>query len=126
MIPNNELRINNEVFYDDKTFCTVVGINWGSTVELAGCEGFISITDIEPIPLTPELLEQCGFEPIDDDGLWQHKEEQLFQLGDNYLQQDGFSFIWDAAFTGVVIEHFHHLQNVFHALTGQELEIQNL
>lgn len=113
----NELRIGNLV--NDNT---PLGVKLIAQIDrpsdLDVCHRF------DPIPLTPEILEKCGFIESNDDGLYQHKDCELFQLQYNYLGGTGYSHVWDAAFTGIVIEHLHHLQNKFYFDTGTELEIK--
>lgn len=137
MIEQKELRIGNEVYFIDETFCTVIGINWGSTVELAGCEGFISITDLEPIPLTPEILEKCGFSKSN----YPNKTIVAYRLD---IGDDGFKIIVsfvNGKLNNVILEgngsydeagekelteickYLHQLQNLIHSLTGTELTI---
>lgn len=81
--------------------------------------------EIEPISLTEEWLLKFGFVEIDDDGLWGHPSEELFQLQSKYLEGEGkFNHIWDASYTEAPIEFVHHLQNLYFALTGEELTIK--
>jgi hypothetical protein len=106
MIPQNELRVNNWVYDTD-----IPGNSQLKTgFDIAFHERF------EPIPLTPELLEKAGFK----------KGEYTFakmdftlnynsDLGDyRYRRQDGGA-------TSII--HLHQLQNLYFALTGEELEI---
>jgi hypothetical protein len=76
---------------------------------------------IQPIPLTEEWLLKCGFVPLDDDGRWGSKEEELFEVQDMYLSENGYAHVWDTAFTDAPVKHVHQLQNLYFALTGKEL-----
>ncbi len=78
----------------------------------------------EPIHLTPEILDRCGFEYREVKG------EKRFVLGDIEIEQQGDNMfavvIWDssAPFLTHYIGHhqyLHQLQNLYHALTGEEL-----
>ena len=68
----------------------------------------------EPIPLTPEILETCGF---------------VFESGIDYvIKETGFAVYFDDGNCELAnhdypvhIKHLHQLQNLFFALTGTEL-----
>lgn len=78
MIKANELRIGNKIKRkSNENICTV---NWGIIKDFDLHE---DVSDYEPIRLTPQILEKCGFENI----------------------------------------YLHQLQNLYFALTGNELEI---
>lgn len=125
MIKASELRICNYVFYEDnyamiesieKNF---VGIHYKSKNGL-----YISIASeypehIFPIPLSPEILEKAGFK---------------FKCNDFYTKNDIVSFSYEKGIgfyqTWVLgdnlinnILYLHQLQNLYYALTGEELEI---
>lgn len=84
----------------------------------------------EPIPLTPEILEKCGFEvrTYKTNGVEKthysdsrnicidHVLKKVFVLG---LHQGYEDEVWIKK-----IEHLHQLQNLFFALTGEELNYQ--
>lgn len=81
--------------------------------------------NIEPIPLTPEILEKCGFssvKQIDDTGLTQYRRKSIyFETFNSKIKWSGIA-VGDE---GVMIDlnHLHQLQNLFYALTGEELEV---
>ena len=71
-----------------------------------------------PIPLTPEILEKCGF------------KKSLNGYCYGMITRDGknrFSIFADGAFKlgtqdlSVNIHHLHQIQNLYFALTGEEL-----
>lgn len=69
----------------------------------------------QPIPLTEEILLNCGFIPcsiIDDE----------FSLNGMTILKDWGVFTCKK--TEVEIEYVHQLQNIFYILTNQELEIK--
>ena len=79
------------------------------------------ISKLHGIPLTPEILEKCGFRRHDNyfnhdnfDGfhiLRYHDGECVIELGDQFhILSAPFSFL-------------HQLQNLYFALTGKELTI---
>lgn len=75
----------------------------------------------KPIPLTPELLEKCGFKNVQ-----QYGEDFMYSTDewDILLSKRAYFFVWPAVFHGdIEIYNLHQLQNLIYALTGQELEI---
>ena len=84
--------------------------------------------DFTPIPLTEEWLERFGFErdeEYDEGGLVDYR----LTLMKNSLE---FVSFWNSEEitgvnqpqTGVDVEYVHQLQNLYFALTGQELTIK--
>jgi len=70
----------------------------------------------EPIPLTEEWLKRFGFENTSSFGTEYYDKGKLV-----ICQEDGLDYIEDL--TNVNIKHVHQLQNLYHALTGEELKI---
>lgn len=75
--------------------------------------------ELYPIPITPELLEKCGFEKqivLGKDGLF------WYQFGE-LSYSEAHKRWW---FRGVFrdIEFLHQLQNIIFSLTGEELPIK--
>jgi|SRR5690348_6430945 len=83
--------------------------------------------DLQPIPLTPEILERCGFDGeanLDFKGDLSGQTLHIHSLGIAYLYgQD--SCTAGQAFT-FNCKYLHQLQNLYFALTGEELEIKEL
>jgi hypothetical protein len=78
---------------------------------------------IDPIPLTPELLEACGFTMSKWDKPWLHVSK--WEKNDLVLwseKDNGFCFLINGM--GRIIKHLHELQNLYHAITGEELEVK--
>jgi len=142
MIEAGELRIGNRIKFKDKYF-TIFGISFLSDID-SKRKGFVVdlidnikkinetpfTKDIEPISLTPEILEKCGFE--NDDNL--SIRYSLRILDDYELVFGRFDFepdrkgIWldcDDSFYSkdLKITYVHQLQNIYFALTGEELQI---
>lgn len=114
MIPASELRINN----------WVIGI-YGTPMRV----GVImdGPNEAQPIPLTPELLEKCGFELKTKHSFWCYmdkigfgicmwaedepcagfEKKGCFYYGDNYLP----------------VEYLHDFQNIYFAHMRKELII---
>lgn len=90
------------------------------------CYSEVPVSMVEPIPLTEESLLECGFT----------KEYDSFCYGielsyGRYLYNDGvndnklFASINSAEYplSRIPIEYLHQLQNVYFALTGEELQV---
>lgn len=77
--------------------------------------------DFEPIPLTEEILLKCGFEDLGD----------LLLIK---IQGGGISYEYGCIYLGMgtyyqesnqlEIKHLHQLQNLYYALTREELEVE--
>lgn len=89
---------------------------------------------VNGIPLTEEILLKAGFtkheyEPginlggDEDEKCWEYSYKGLLQIMDwgrgEYVLSNSFSFK-----LRVKIKYTHHLQNLIHALTGEELNIE--
>jgi hypothetical protein len=78
----------------------------------------INLEDVKPIPLTEEWLLKFGFEYSDlngDSGLWKIPP---FQIYGKYNQ-----FLYDYRLD---VNYVHQLQNLYFALTGEELTIKKI
>ena len=144
MLHAKELRFGNKVFNKKGEVITVQQIHCNTIVydtainvsrrHLAKVSGLYSpsyttqvtevvkeaeMQEIEPIALTPQILEKCGFRNF-------IREEWIITYGNTHT---------DFEFTGeglklrhpspsrVGIKYLHQLQNFFYAIAGQELEI---
>ena len=78
------------------------------------------LSDLKPIPLTEEWLLKFGFE-LDYESHWSSTQEFLLleQLGDSYIK------LCDGHFhDSIEMKFVHQLQNLYFALTGEELKIK--
>jgi hypothetical protein len=142
LIEPKDLRIGNALYYNNKpvsvTFLSLdiddeynelIGfVEWGKNSNETMDWNRSLLPDLKPIPLTPEILEKCGFVPFVD-------SENIFELEtDNnlcYLRKEDNGFRpaepvdGDAEFItiGIKIQYLHQLQNLYFALTGEELQI---
>ena len=78
----------------------------------------------EPIPITEEWLVRFGFERVNQ----QYPHKKIYRLNKFYIKfdiKDSF-FYWAVygANTDYTIELVHQLQNLYFALTGEELELK--
>lgn len=123
----HEMRIGNIVQYEDGKITTITS-GW----ELD--EGM----DVYPIPLTEEWMEKLGF----------IRNEELSKEYNSYYESKVniglFFFILTKTYSGRIIcyiglplnnctyspglngaEYVHQLQNLYHSLTGEELEVRS-
>lgn len=137
----NELRIGNLVI-EDGVLCEVTSISISGQLTIFSAQKVYSsdISKIVPIPLTEEWLLKLGFEGMVDYASriaaqttgYKTKESVLFRFNDNRLTDDVIMFpvlvfsdnIFRYRESGLIIKYVHQLQNLYFALTGQELEIK--
>jgi hypothetical protein len=122
MIQAKELRIGNWVKCElTGALLTITRIEHGF-IQSSNKNGF-NTNGIEPIPLTPEILEKAGFSYLLNNG------GQLYYIiydsGFTVMQSYGkWHFSPSKSTTlGNEIKYLHQLQNLYFALTGQELTI---
>ncbi len=121
----NELRIGNYVNFIGKR--EKVSKILESHVFFEGVEVGQWLSDVEPIPLTEQWLLDLGFHAIRP--LFDMKR---FKRGRFHVSHmlDEYKFVFkkdaDSPYTPLRdIEFVHELQNLFFALTGEELTINN-
>lgn len=131
MIKTNELRIGN----------WLMG-NMPVQVKTILCENTVGLGEggpyyvyveapykpcLEPITLTPEILEKCGFKF--KEGLINNdpNHKMIYWIGYNntkvfYLEvsKKGFVFLSQSL---LYVKYLHQLQNLYFSLTGKELEV---
>jgi hypothetical protein len=143
MIHAKELRIGNKVQNQDGQFITVQQILANTLIydtqikvsretasvrasyKTAYTTQFIEVVkeadfqDIDPIALTPRILEKCGFRNF-------VREEWIFSIGNCHID---FEFVADGLRlrnsipSRMGIRYLHQLQNFLFAIVGYELEI---
>ena len=122
MIQPNELRIGNyiEYFIEDKFEGDEWVLNKVDEDDIVFCvlnkEQFN--LSYRPIPLTPEVLENCGFEKV---GGYYSKSPIIFH--EYYIEIEAN----DTSYRGSIVplyncKYLHQLQNLYFALTVEELE----
>lgn len=144
MINANELRIGNWVYgmngYNiehTKVPTKIAGVNW----EEANLDfddyktHWCGVNWIDPIPLTPELLEKCGMTDKDIEGEvidggrgqeWEHAEsrpDKTFAIREE--EEGGYALLGTEPYwtIGKPFQFLHQLQNLYFALTGTELSV---
>lgn len=95
---------------------TAIVLFWdGNTVDQFGCQ------EIHPIPLTPEWLERFGYIKDTTDKKWYklpHRLPPIYQWKVGAFGMDGLPLNVKS------LEYVHQLQNLYFALTGEELVIK--
>lgn len=147
---SNELMLGNWVWFEcdelhmttsgrvinirsDGSYAPGVNINGGiiyrvGLIDQWGNQRDEHIIDLEPIPLTPEWLERMGFEFDEDNDFG---DEQFYLIRDSegdcivaiyHAKLDNKYFI--ELHPNAEIKYVHQLQNLYFALTGEELVIK--
>lgn len=126
-----ELRIGNIVIANGKHVQVESICEYGINVDVCSVDGDALLSaeynfdDLEPILLTPEILEKVGFEKSSD-----QFGGYLVDIGmDEQIRviNNGFTYVWPLyGNKEVVVTYLHQLQNLTFALTGQELPINDL
>ena len=111
----NELRIGNYILFDNDVYDVRGFVN--ERVKIHKREVYIGQL-FKPIPLTEEWLLKFGFSK------WKNKNN--FSKGSFIvytLSKKGFHF--GKKSLRVELKYVHQLQNLYFALTGEELKIKN-
>ena len=147
MLNVKESRIGNLIIADDGCVAKINGFTpFDHSIRCDEAEGCVLLIDIyheltgkwklgreadspecNPIPLTPEWLERFGFitkikgDDFHDKALWKHPST-------DYLYCESGCFVDNSGYYGDYcdigdIKHVHQLQNLYFALTGEELAI---
>ena len=111
----NELRLGNYVVSNEENCLWQKALYEIDRWTLAKILKY-SIKGLEPIPLTEDWLLKFGFE----------KKYNEYYLGDIIICEEinDFKFGYDFYEDILELKHVHQLQNLYHALTGEELTIK--
>ena len=115
MIKADELRLGN--WYDD--YGNYKQVTPNDILKAWESERFW----MEPIPLTPEILEKCGFVVLESNDVLNITHAYNGYLSLNTYTNGG-EYWWLRYYQGgtnAKIKSLHQLQNLYYALTGQEL-----
>lgn len=123
MIEATELRLFNKVSWkgsiDDviRIELDTDGDGYFVTVsDMFGGIAYVNVKEIDPIPLSPQWLERMGF-TNDPKGSNSYSKEDVKVFNFN---EDGIYKLWNF---NAEIQYVHQLQNLYFALTGKELTI---
>jgi hypothetical protein len=120
MVTENELRIGLWFMdYQNRAF------QWQRQHFIELEIAFISEFIKEPVRLSPEILEACGFHTFDSGDIktwtktWGRNGVFIVQDAPEY---NAYACVFGQGYRTIVSE-LHRLQNIFHAHTTQELEV---
>jgi hypothetical protein len=123
MIQPEELRIGNWIQTEGGRPVRVNSI-FGDrfNLEFINHEPYSSpLTEMEPIPLTPELLEKIGFVLVN--GIyWTLNRISLEQI-ENDPEYFDVTRSYGTTSLDITVQYLHELQNLYFALIGSEIEI---
>lgn len=124
MIAPQELRIGNWVLDEDGKMSSVKSIN-DRTVGLHTTfyAHSSSYKTISPLPLSPEILEKCGFVKGENDRLVFHFRG-FFEAAQSIEVPNSVILYCNNRCVSEPIKYLHQLQNLYFALTNQELQIK--
>jgi hypothetical protein len=111
-----ELRIGNYIMGNSKVYAIRADENLAYVTVPEG-HGCVSLDHAHPIPLTPEILEKAGFEYFD--GYYGNTLCSVFAMN-----MTEWGIVYDGVKIYVGFEYLHQLQNLYFALTGEELNIE--
>lgn len=130
----SELRIGNWVYYPHLIYHGDVPTlyNYDQIVAIDNVAhrtnattSWISNTMIKPIPLTEEWLVKFGFESYHNDFVLFYKEDVLIEASWSSRNiNTGERYGWGIYLPSTTINKVHQLQNLYFALTGEELTIE--
>jgi len=117
MIAATSLRIGNKV-YETGNLSKQFSVS-AKTI-LRAESGSIKLSGIS---LSPYILEQCGFtKDGHDDAVWYQKEFPFIgELCTSDREHPLGNYLFDTNTDKLRIHYLHQLQNLFYALTGEEL-----
>lgn len=118
MIQASELRIGN--WYNE--YGIPKKVTAGFIQSLFRIQSFNKLAiDVSPIPLTPEILEKAGFILR---GFYYHfPNHDIFKLEQYKLKNSYWLRHNTQSIDSVRINYLHQLQNLYFALTSEELQI---
>ena len=120
----NELRIGNIVLHPPKSRDEWFEINVTAVHILSAANGMF----FQPIPLTEERLLKFGFKNTDNEIDYSDFVKSHVSInGCGSDKQEPFSFVLYINYREhkIEIKYVHQLQNLYFALTGEELQLQN-
>lgn len=130
-----ELRVGNLVQTLNNDFFDGDAIDWSLDMFYWVAECVYNIEDFKPIPLTEEILLDCGFSITCDPENVHYKINVCNEYNEKFVinRKVGYDVFYiqhkdcnDYLHFTTQIKHVHQLQNLFHSITGQELEFKTL
>lgn len=126
MIQPNELRLLNWVkLNDEDLFCKVLVIdNFGLSVDIVKTKEitWIEYEQFSPVELTPDILEAAGWYWNNEADCYEHSDVRMSMNHNSISGWTMFNYVLKAKITNKIF-YLHQLQNLYFALTGEELQI---
>lgn len=131
MVGNLVKVIGTESVFTDGEICSVEsvdriygvaslkGIDWG----IEECGFLKNSREIDPIPLTPEILERNGFEMREDTVVYAKNRLALKPLDDEKGYQVGLGSLRLFYVKVSVIKYVHELQNILYWIDGENANL---
>lgn len=131
MVGNLVKVIGTESVFTDGEICSVEsvdriygvaslkGIDWGNEE----CGFLKNRREIDPIPLTPEILERNGFEMREDTVVYAKNRLALKPLDDEKGYQVGLGSLRLFYVKVSVIKYVHELQNILYWIDGENANL---
>lgn len=131
MVGNLVKVIGTESVFTDGEICSVEsvdriygvaslkGIDWG----VEECGFLKNSREIDPIPLTPEILERNGFEMREDTVVYAKNRVALKPLDDEKGYQVGLGSLRLFYVKVSVIKYVHELQNILYWIDGENANL---
>lgn len=119
----SELRIGNYVYING--VCNQVSEIHTKLLKFLSNNTLWNIKQSKPIPLTEEWLVKFGFKTNqykDEFTLFHNNYEYLLDCA--YTDEGVFNFVVDSTCMDIDVKYVHQLQNLYFALTKEELEIK--
>ena len=122
----SELRIGNYL-NGRKGPVTVTEIRENNRVKIKENPSNFTVGDcLHPIPLTEEWLLRFGFIAKNWYSNFEHWSDTWFQLSSSVIKanKERSCFYFDNEMINIEIKYVHQLQNLYFALTGEELTLE--
>ena len=113
-LQSKDLRIGNLVYDAAENIHQITSIN-GVDLGLLGCS--IELRFAKPILLTEEWLLKLGFK--------KDKVDETYYNGNFQIMLPYFFQYKTSLIDHIIVKYVHQLQNIYFALTGEELELKN-
>lgn len=117
----SELRVGNKLYRGNQIVTVKQLILEDSDILICEEHGLFTLGyTVQPIPLTPEILEKCGFifRPEGEEAY-----EQIWMKGNFEIWEHDTGFC-HSYINGGDINYLHQLQNLIYSLTNEELNYQ--
>lgn len=127
MVDVKELRIGNWVYYlGCRAKINSISVSSSCGYVSTFSSGIVTQNQIEPIPLTEDLILKCGFtESYSDSKGYIYSINGVkflrcfFDIPSFFIETEEDDDLFNRP-----IDNLHQLQNIYYALIGQELEVE--